>query len=165
MAGRVFQLNIKPSTPGERGLPKRPVPSALVTTAGMEGDFNRWRHEKAEDNPDMALLIMALETLQELNGEGWPVEPGDIGENITTEGIPYDAFAPGRIYRVGEARVQISKRCDPCTNLYLLPYVGEQKGPRFLKVVKGRRGWYARVLSGGVVRRGDVVEEIPGRRG
>ncbi len=160
MRGRVHQINRKPQTQGERGLPKAPVESALITLRGLEDDFNRYRHERKHDDPDSALLLMPLETLHELNGEGWPLKPGDIGENVTTAGIPYHGFAPGRSFRIGGAEVQVSKACDPCTNLYLLPYVGEVQGPRFLKVMMGRRGWYARVLKEGSVRKGDPIVEI-----
>ncbi len=159
MKGRIHQINVKAQTPGERGLPKAPVEVTVVRRQGLDGDFNRYRHDERRDDPDMALLLIPVETLRELNREGWPLRPGDIGENITTSGIPYSDFAPGKIFRVGEAEVQVSKRCDPCTNLYLLPYVGEAKGPAFLRVMHGRRGWYVRVLSEGRIRRGDPIVE------
>jgi MOSC domain-containing protein YiiM len=161
MAGIVRQVNVKPERPGEHGLPKAPVDSAFVSRRGVGRDFNRYRHEKKRDDPDMAVLIMPLETIRELNEEGWPLKPGDIGENFTTEGIGYGDFSPGRAFRIGEAEVQISKACEPCDNLFLLPYVGEGKGPQFLKVMLGRRGWFARVLKEGNVRKGDGIEEVP----
>jgi len=110
----------------------------------------------------MAVLIVPLETLRELNGEGWPVQSGDLGENLTTEGISNDAFVPGRKFRVGETVVEVSKECTPCTNLYLLPYVGEARGPAFLEAMLGRRGWYARDLQEGRVRAHDPVELLLG---
>jgi len=156
-SGRVFELHRKPQVPGEHGLPKPAVPEALVSRAGFEGDFNRYRHEEKKDDPAMALLIVPRETLTDLASEGWPVRPGDLGENITTEGIAYDAFAPGRRFRAGEVVFEVTKPCTPCDNLYLLPYVGPGRGPEFLKVMYDRRGWYARVLHGGRIRTGDPV--------
>ena len=155
VAGIVLQVNVKPQIKGEHGLPKRPVASALVTRAGVEGDFNVYRHEEQDDEPDQALMIMPIETIRELNDEGWPVKPGDLGENLTTRGVPYAAYAVGKILSAGEVRFQISKPCEPCTNLYSLPFVGKSKGPSFLKVMLGRRGWYARVVQEGKVRAGD----------
>jgi MOSC domain-containing protein YiiM len=163
-SGRVHQISRKPETGDEHGLPKLPTPVARVTPAGLEGDFNRWRHEVKNDDNDMALLILPQETLEELNEEGWPVRAGDLGENITTEGIAYDSFAPGRRFRVGESVIEISKPCTPCDNLYLLPYVGEARGPTFVQAMLGRRGWYARVLLEGRVHTGDPVEPIPEAR-
>jgi len=157
-AGRVFELHRKPETPGEHGLPKPSVAEAFVAGTGMRGDFNRYRHETKSDDPGMALLIMPRETLEELQREGWPVRSGDLGENITTEGIPYEAFAPGRRFRAGEVVFEVSKACTPCDNLYLLPYVGPARGPEFLRTMLGRRGWYARVVREGRVRPGDRID-------
>ena len=159
MVGVIQQINVKSQTKGERGLPKKPVDSAFVTRAGVRGDFNVYRHEKLSDDPDSALLIMPIETIRELNSEGWPVKPGDFGENLTTSGIPYSSFAVGQVFDAGEVRFRISRACDPCTNLFLLPYVGKSKGAEFLKVMLGRRGWYAQVLKEGWVRTGGKIAE------
>jgi MOSC domain-containing protein YiiM len=153
----VQQINVKSFVPGERGLPKKPVDSAHVSFAGVEGDFNVYRHEERKDDPDSALLIMPIEMIRELNSEGWPIKPGDLGENFTTDGIPYGSFAVGKVFTAGEVRFQISRACDPCDNLFLLPYVGQSRGPEFLKVMLGRRGWYARVLKEGLVRAQDLI--------
>lgn len=102
---------------------------------------------------------MPIETIRELNSEGWPIKPGDLGENFTTRGIPYQAFGLGKVFAAGMMRFQISKVCDPCDNLFLLPYVGASRGPGFLKVMLGRRGWYARVLEEGRVKTGDRLTE------
>lgn len=162
MPGVIKQINVKPQTMGEHGLPKKPVDSAYVNKAGVEGDFNVYRHEERDDDPDQALLIMPVETIRGLNSEGWPIKPGDLGENLTTSGIPYDAFGVGKTFIAGGLRFQVSKACDPCSNLFLLPYVGESKGPGFLKTMLGRRGWYARVLEEGQVRQGDQIMLVGG---
>lgn len=157
-AGRVYQLNRKSQTPGERGLPKRPVTEARVTEAGVEGDYNVYRHDVAHNDPGMAVLIVPLEMLQQLNREGWPVRPGDLGENVTSIGLPYDAFTPGHRFRIGGALVEMTKPCTPCDNLYQLPYVGPERGPEFLRATLDRRGWYARVIREGMVRTDDPIE-------
>ena len=162
--GRVYRLHRKPEAPGEHGLPKASVPEARFHVGGVEGDFNRYRHEERHDDPAMAVLLLPRETLEELNREGWPVRPGDLGENVTTEGIPYDALSPGGRFRVGDAELEVSKACTPCDNLYLLPYVGPERGPAFLKTTLGRRGWYARVVHGGTVRVGDPVVPVEAAR-
>lgn len=156
--GRVSELHRKAEVTGEHGLPKPRVAEAFATARGLDGDFNRYRHEKKGDDPGMALLFIPRETLEEIAREGWPVRPGDLGENVTTEGIPYDAFVPGHRFRIGTVVVEISKACTPCDNLFLLPYVGPARGPEFLKVMLGRRGWYARVLAEGWLRVGDPIE-------
>ena len=123
------------------------------------GDFNVYRHEEIGDDPDSAILIMPVEMIEELNSEGWPVKPGDLGENLTTSGIPYSSFSVGKTFTAGKVRLQISRACDPCDNLFLLPYVQKLRGPAFLKTMLGRRGWYARVVEEGWVKTGDPVAE------
>jgi MOSC domain-containing protein YiiM len=156
-AGRVVSLHVKPEVAGERGLPKPTIPAARFTVGGLSGDFNRYRHEEKHDDPRMAVLLFPIETVREFNREGWPVQPGDFGENVTTEGIPYAAFAPGSRWRIGTARVEITQPCDPCDTLFQLPYVGSARGPEFLKTALARRGWYARVIADGAARAGDPI--------
>ena len=156
--GEIRQINVKRETPGERGLPKHPVDRAVVRPTGLVGDFNKWRHEEAHDDPVMAVLLMPLETIQELNDEGWPIRPGDVGENFTTSEIPYNSFAPGKRFKIGKAVVKITKACDPCSNLLLLPYVGKDKD--IVKTMYHRRGWYASVEQEGEVSKGDAIEEL-----
>jgi len=158
--GRVRSLHKKPETPGEHGLPKPTVREARISQAGLAGDFNRYRHEDQQDEPNQAVMLMPIEMIRTLNAEGWPIQEGDIGENVTTEGIPYGEFRPGDRFRVGDAVLEISKPCTPCTNLHLLPYVGDAKGPRFLNTMVDRRGWYASVVREGRVRTGDVIERL-----
>ena len=88
MSGVVLQVNRKPETPGQHGLPKVPVDAVRVTYHGLEGDYNRFRTYAKGGDPARAVMLMPLETLRELNAEGWPVQPGDMGENITSQGIP-----------------------------------------------------------------------------
>jgi MOSC domain-containing protein YiiM len=156
--GKVAGLHRKAEVAAEHGLPKPTVPEARIRRAGLEGDFNRYRHEEKHDDEGMAVLIVPRETLEQLNREGWPVRPGDLGENISSVGVPYDAFVPGRRLRVGEVELEVSKACTPCDNLYLLPYVGTRRGPEFVKTMLDRRGWYARVVKEGTVHVGDPIE-------
>jgi MOSC domain-containing protein YiiM len=111
-------------------------------------------------------MLLPLETIQRLNEEGWPVKPGDMGENITTEGIPYDDFAIGERYKVGEIIIQIAEPCTACRYLEDLPYVTEARGIEFITsltrekngVFMNRRGWYAAVISEGMMAQGDTIE-------
>ena len=151
MVGRILQLSIKPQTPGEFGLPKRAVPELRVTRDGAEGDFNNYRTRELHSDPDLALLLLTREVIDGLRTEGWPVQPGDLGENLTLGGIPESSLGPGVRLQAGAVELLISKACDPCTETYVLPYIGPERGPAFVKTLVGRRGWYARVLSPGTL--------------
>ncbi len=158
LRGRVVQLHLKPREGRARGIPKRPVTQLTITPDGVEGDFNRWRTEKANGDPDQAVLLLSEEILVVLREEGWPVQRGELGENLTLADLPPDALQPGVQLKVGDVVLEVSKACDPCTVLYTLPYVGVERGPEFLRTMLGRRGWYARVVQGGTVRTGAPVE-------
>ncbi|MBT6866176.1 MAG: hypothetical protein HOA19_02380, partial [Candidatus Marinimicrobia bacterium] len=85
----IVQINIKPKILSEHGLPKTPVTSVTLSKSGLEGDYNNFRTLKKDQNPDMAVLVYPIETIHELNNEGWPIMPGDLGENFTLSGIPH----------------------------------------------------------------------------
>jgi MOSC domain-containing protein YiiM len=159
--GRVERLGAKPKVAGEHGLPKPELSEAHLTAEGMAGDFNLYRTVEKHGDPAMALLLLPAETIEALRAEGWPVQPGDLGENITTRGIAYDELTPPARLRLGDAVVETTSACTPCDNLYLLPYVGQARGPEFLKATVDRRGWYARVVVPGRVHRGDRITNAP----
>lgn len=94
--GRIVQLHLKPKEGRARGLPKRAVPQLTITPEGVQGDFNRWRTEEANGDPDQAVLLLREEILADLRAEGWPVQAGELGENLTVADLPPDALQPGR---------------------------------------------------------------------
>lgn len=161
MEARVVQVNVKAAVSGERGLPKKAVQSAFVEVSGLRGDFNRYRSEKLDNELDSAVLLICRETLEAIREDGFPVESGHLGENFTIEGIPPGKLREGGQLTLGDAaRVEISRACDPCRNLEVLPYVGRERLTPFMKLLRGRRGWYARVLKEGLVRYGDPVSLV-----
>ena len=151
MPGRILQMSVKSQTPGERGLPKRAVTRLEIHATGVTGDFNHYRTEQLPGDLDQAVLVLTEEVLTALAAEGWPVRPGDLGENLTLADIPEAALGPGVRLRLGEVVLEISLACDPCTVLYALPYIGADRGPAFIRALHGRRGWYARVVQAGSV--------------
>lgn len=143
--GTVLQVNVSP----KGGLPKVPVSGPVwVRREGVEGDLNRYRQEKLRGDPDSAVLLLSLSTIESHASHGFPVRPGSMGENLTIEGVPEKAFAPGQRWRVGSALLQVSRACTPCTEL-------EVYGAELRKQAIGLRGWYARVLEEGRVQAGD----------
>jgi len=66
MQARVVQVHRKPKLGRERGIRKQVVPALTLTLEGVEGDFNRWRTEKAGGDPDQAVLLLSDEILAEL---------------------------------------------------------------------------------------------------
>ncbi|MBS3123946.1 MOSC domain-containing protein [Candidatus Woesearchaeota archaeon] len=160
MNGLIYQINVKLETPGERGIPKNSIDVVKVKFSGVNGDYNRYRTEKKNGNLDKAVMFLSVETLNDLRKEGWSVYPGYLGENFTTVGIPYSSFKIGQRYDIGQAQIEITEPCQPCNNLSVLSYVGEEKIKNFMRTLIGRRGWYAKVLVEGKVEKGDSIEKI-----
>ena len=160
MTGIVAQINVRPQSFGRPSLPKQPILTGSVRTHGLTLDYNHYRETEKGGDPARALLIFPNEMINTLNKEGWLMKPGDLGENITTAGIEYKAFAPGKKYMAGEIVFEITEKCNPCSNLAALWYVGEDRLKKFIETLKNRRGWYARVLKEGTIKEGDTVQEI-----
>jgi MOSC domain-containing protein YiiM len=155
--GSIGRLSVKPQVKGEYGLPKHAVPQLRITSEGAEGDYNHFRTTKLNGDPNQAVLVLTEEVLVALRSEGWPVQAGDLGENLTLAGVPEASLKPGSRLRIGQCELEVSLACDPCTETYSLPYVGTEKGPAFVRTLMGRRGWYARVVAPGTIATGDKV--------
>jgi MOSC domain-containing protein YiiM len=149
---------VKQRIRGEYGLPKFAVEELRVTEHGAEGDYNNYRMTKQAGDPNQAILVLTDDVIRQLNAEGWPVQPGDLGENLTLGGIAESSLQVGTRLQLGEVCLEITLRCDPCTELYTLPYLGEERGPEFVRTTVDRRGWYARVIASGVIRPDTPVE-------
>tara|TARA_B100001250_G_scaffold412736_1_gene444766 strand:- start:1387 stop:1872 length:486 start_codon:yes stop_codon:yes gene_type:complete len=154
----VLQLNIKGENLNKISLPKKETDIGKVKFDGIEGDFNQFRYSKKKNDPNMAIMILSTDILDQLNNEGWPVSPGDLGENLTIKNINYNSIQPGERYQVGSVKLEISIICAPCINLKNLSYVGESKIGTFIKTLINRRGWYAKVLKEGYIQTGDTFE-------
>ena len=98
---------------------------------------------------------------EELAGQGFSLQPGDMGENVTTSGIDLLALPVGARLRLGvEALVEITGLRNPCVQI-------EAFRPGLLKAVLGRdangglirkAGIMGIVLEGGEVRPGDPID-------
>jgi MOSC domain-containing protein YiiM len=98
----------------------------LVTGLGVEGDahagatvqhLSRVRRDPTQPNLRQVHLV-AAETLSELAGKGFDVSPGQIGENITTRGIPVFRLPTGTLLRLGpDAVVEVTGLRNPCVQL------------------------------------------------
>src|SRR3984885_9029379 len=88
MTGSIVQINISPG-----GVPKRAIPEGEVTAEGIRGDS--WAHPEIHGGPDQAVLLITSEGLGQLIGQGYPVFPGALGENLTTLGWTADRCVSG----------------------------------------------------------------------
>ncbi len=95
-----------------KGLPKKPLSSAVIGWKGIEGDVQSWR--VGHGRPWQALCIWSTDAIETLQAEGHPIAPGYAGENITVVGIPAEAFRPGAHFRIGAVRGFLTSYAIPC---------------------------------------------------
>jgi MOSC domain-containing protein YiiM len=94
------------------------------------------------------ILIVDSETLDAVN-----LAPGIIRENITTVGLNVNGLEVGRRLRVGSVYLEVTGICTPCDQL-------ERVRPGLRRELWGRRGMLCRVVEGGTIRQGDVIERM-----
>ena len=137
------------------GVPKLAVPQARVTKDGVEGD--RQRNREVHGGPDRAVCVYSLEVIEALRKEGHSIASGSAGENFTIAGLEWKHIEPGTRLNVGsEVKLEVLSYTAPCKHNAC--WFKDEDYSRISQ--KKHPGWsrfYARVLSGGVVRQGDHV--------
>jgi len=115
---------------------------------GIEGDSHAHRAKRA--------VVIVDRSAQEALG----LQPGDLREQITTEGLPGVSTLPvGTELRVGGLTLRVNGECAPCT------HIGEMLGVddvrEFQASLDGRRGAECTVIAADApVRIGDAVEVL-----
>lgn len=140
MHGRIVALQV---CPGHRK-PMRPVESVqAVEKLGLKDDMH------ALPDSSRQVLLIEQETLNALG-----LKPGEVKENITTEGIALMPLRHKQRIQIGEEVIlEITKACSPCSRMNEI-----REG--LITEITGRRGMLARVLRGGIVKKGDVVRLV-----
>lgn len=130
---------------GERKTPVQVV--ELRENYGVAGDAHAgdWHRQ---------VSLLAQESIEKMQRRGLDVNAGDFAENITTRGIDLPLLPVGTRLSLGKAVLeitQIGKEChSPCA-------IYHQAGD----CVMPREGIFARVLHGGEVKPGDIIEVLP----
>jgi MOSC domain-containing protein YiiM len=144
----------------------------LLKGLGVEGDAHigekvqhRSRARKNPDQPNLRQVhLMHSELFDELRAKGFDVGPGDLGENITTEGIDLLGLLAGsKLYLGDEAIIEVTGLRNPCYQIDTF-----RKGLLQATLDKTAEGKLVRktgvmsiVLAGGDVRRGDTIRVEP----
>jgi MOSC domain-containing protein YiiM len=146
----------------------------LLAGQGVEGDAHAGRlvqhlsrMAKAPNTPNLRQVhLIHAELLEELAGKGFAVEPGQLGENLTTRGIDLLGLSRGTRLRLGpDALIEITGLRNPCRQID-----GLAKGLMAATLDKAadgspirKCGVMAVVVSTGEVRVGDGIrlESMP----
>lgn len=135
-------------TSEEKGMRKKNVGEGVLQVGvGLEGDAHSGDWHRM-------VSLLAMESIKKMTDKGLDVGPGDFAENLTTEGLELASLPLGTKLKIGETSIgevtQIGKVCHTrCAIFY-------QAGD----CVMPREGIFIRLLEGGVVKVGDVIEVI-----
>jgi MOSC domain-containing protein YiiM len=154
--GRVEAIFIGPEQSGSLG----EVPEvAAVAGKGLEGDryFGDNLSPAEREEPGRHITLIEAEALEALAEEhGIELGPGESRRQIHTRGVRLNPLV-GKRFLVGDVECVGVELCEPCNHLQKLTQPGVMRG------LVHRGGLRADILSGGVIRPGDPIREVPDR--
>jgi MOSC domain-containing protein YiiM len=170
MSGRVISVSLSGSHDFSK-LPRACV--RLLAGLGVEGDAHlgttvqhRSRVARDPTQPNLRQVhLIHAELIDELRAGGFRVDPGTLGENITTRGIDLLGLPEGARLHVGEeAVIEVTGLRNPCHQL-------DDYQPGLTRAVLDRdeqgnlvrkAGVMGIVLESGEVKAGDAIRiELP----
>lgn len=146
--GEVVNIFIRP----EESKPTQEISQVhAVPGKGLEGDY--FFHRKIDKSPDTGweITLIEIEAIQAVNrDDDVPLSPGESRRNILTRGIPLNHLV-GKEFMVGEVTLLGIRLCEPCSHLAGLTQM------KVLPALIHRGGLRAKLLTEGIIRRGDSV--------
>src|SRR4029077_6132049 len=145
MSGRVISLHVRTEKHGA------PTPVAELVGrvgGGFEGDVHAHRSTRA-------VLVIDRATVDALR-----LAPGDLREEITTEGLPdLTNLSVDSELRIGGVTLRVNGPCEPCTHIGEL--LGVPDPEAFRQSLLGRRGALCTGSAvSGPIRVGDPAEVL-----
>jgi MOSC domain-containing protein YiiM len=141
----------------QTAIDKRPVAGRVVVRVlGVDGDSQS--DTKNHGGPDQAVYAYASEDAAWWAAElDRTVEPGNLGENLTTSGVDVTGAVIGERWRIGTAEFRVRSPRIPCSTFQAFWDV-----PRLVKrfTERGVPGAYLAVLTEGEIGAGDAIEVV-----
>ena len=162
------------SKSGQHRFSKRPCDQiTLLAGIGIEGDAHagvtvqhRSRVARDPTKPNLRQVhLLHAELFDEARTEGYQLAPGELGENVLTQGLDVLALSRDTLLHIGsQAVVRITGLRNPCTQIDRF-----RKGLLKVAVGRDRNGQVVRkagvmgvVMTGGIIRPDDKIEvELP----
>jgi MOSC domain-containing protein YiiM len=142
----------------------------LLAGLGVEGDAHvgatvqhRSRVARDPSQPNLRQVHLLHEELfAELAARGFPLGPGDIGENILTRGVDLLSLPTDTILQIGRATLRMTGLRNPCIQLdrfqrgLMAATLGRNADGNLIR----KAGVMSVVVTGGDVRVGDAIEVL-----
>lgn len=131
-----------------KGTQKHEIPEArVIEDWGIEGDAHagKWHRQ---------VSLLGLEQIEEFRARGAKVDFGAFGENLVVEGYHFRTLPVGTVFQIGDVvleMTQIGKECHSHCEIYKA--MGD--------CIMPREGVFARVLRGGVIKKGNKISIKP----
>jgi MOSC domain-containing protein YiiM len=150
------------------GFSKRPALTIrLLAGLGVAGDAHqgatvKHRSRVARDptQPNLRQVhLIHAELFSELHAKGFAIGPGDLGENVTTQGLDLLALPRGARLRLGAALIEVTGLRNPCLQLdrfrpgLMAATLDRDADGRVIR----KAGVMAIVVEGGEVAPGDAI--------
>ncbi|UHQ24664.1 MOSC domain-containing protein [Lysobacter sp. 5GHs7-4] len=141
--GRVEWIGLRP----KRDVAMQTVAEALAQTGiGLVGD----RYAGGSGKRGVTLIQAEhLPAIVALSGRD-TLDPALLRRNVVVSGLPLVALK-GRRFRLGEAVLEGTEDCDPCSRME------DALGPGGYNAMRNHGGLCARILAGGRIRLGDAL--------
>lgn len=129
----------------KKGTKKHPVESALLKTEyGIVNDAHAGNWHRQISLLDREKVLENIDLFPD-------IKPGDFGENILVSGVMIHRFEIGTEVKIGNVLLKITQIGKECHNdCEIKRLTGKCIMPKY--------GVFARVLKGGKIKPGDVIE-------
>ena len=162
--GRVLSVNVGPvrefdygGRPARSAIWKSPVAGRVaVRGVNLAGDDQADR--VAHGGPDKVVYAYAIEDARWWEKQiGRPLAYGELGENLTTEGVEVNDALVGERWQVGTALLEVSEPRVPCWRLGVR--MNDKLFPRQFTAAL-RPGPYFRLIAEGSIGAGDEIRVV-----
>jgi len=135
---------------------RRKVAMSVVEAAQIDFDAGLVGDHYASRGGARQVTLIQAESLRSIASHLGrdDIDACDLRRNIVTEGINLMALKD-RQFRIGEAVLQTTGDCHPCSRME------DVLGAGGYNAVRGFGGITARVVKGGAIRIGDGIEALP----
>ncbi|WP_229768613.1 MOSC domain-containing protein [Tissierella pigra] len=144
LKGKVLSINIS----NEKGVVKTPIKEGIfVEDFGLENDAHggNWHRQ---------VSLLGIESFEKMTKQGVKgLVPGIFAENITTEGIILYELPVGTKLVIGETIQEVTQIGKEC-------HTGCEIAQKVGKCVMPKEGIFTKVIKGGLIKEGDIIEII-----